>query len=915
MTDPKNKNQDADNLLDGLEEISPAGTPQPETPPDEELPDLSALFDEEPFNSPKTEGIPEQPDLIANEETTAAMAEASDSSDASGSFNILDESALNNAADLADASDVSGAMSDPDISDILESMGEVPGEGTTATRAAAGMLTSSSQDSSGDLELQESPNGPDSASVEDAIGITPTTIDEPPAPPKNKKIVKNDTGAASAPKGGRGGVLAGSMIGLVGGLAISQGLWLFGLELPPTIRQADPGHVAELKSLVQKGKDAGAKAAVLEGDLASAKQSAEEAAGKAKAEIEKHVADKKSLVGKLAEQADTHAALLKSEQAKGEKTLKETMAAAAKEVEDLKSTTKATMAKMEKDHESAKAESKANLDKAAAETAKEKSKANDLEMKLATEAKGWGMLASKLKSSGLGDPKPDAASVLPLVDKAVSLALVKDPAGEMRKLSLQMAEEKARLEKDIAAKTAQLQAQAEELARRRPPAESLEFWRPILQADFTESKLALEASKDAQLVLAKAPANSAEASKAKLIAAMAEASQGKLAEAKKQITGLPPLPAGPWTEALKSIEIRLASPSSVALAKARELKEVGKAPQAIELLSKANTSPLVDDPALPRLRAELALQLLETENPDMTKVELLANESAKAREALAFYVQGRILEAKGNSDGAGALFFRAIEAAKADDPMLIQYRLARIRRLRAMAGSPDLPTLRQDDMAALSAWLLVATTMVDAETLVVPDPREIARKREIRALLNDPKAPSLLKAQALLEDDQPLQALAKLQEHMARQKGASEPETVRLLASITKALESKGAGSDSLALSPQARRAEANRLYGKGKQLVLSGNSERAEETLNLAAKYAGKDVDARFVYFLGLAQLGQGDKASAERSFMRALELERKNLPSPREVSRALEEVQGPTRDTIDAIRYGSILAPGSFR
>ena len=155
---------------------------------------------------------------------------------------------------------------------------------------------------------------------------------------------------------------------------------------------------------------------------------------------------------------------------------------------------------------------------------------------------------------------------------------------------------------------------------------------------------------------------------------------------------------------------------------------------------------------------------------------------------------------------------------------------------------------------------------------------------------------------------------AKLQEHLA-QRGASEPETIRLLASITKALESKGAGSDALVLAPQARRDEANRLYGKGKQLVLAGKGEQAEETLNLAAKYAGKDIDARFIYFLGLAQWGQGDKASAERSFLRALELERRNLPSPREVSRSLEEIQGPVRDAIDAIRYGSVLAPGSFR
>ena len=163
-------------------------------------------------------------------------------------------------------------------------------------------------------------------------------------------------------------------------------------------------------------------------------------------------------------------------------------------------------------------------------------RATDLETKLATEAKSWGVLAGKLKSAGLGDPKAESGSIVPLVEKAVSLAMIKDPAGEIRKLSLQMADEKSRLEKDVASKSAQLQAQADELARRRPPAESLEFWRPLLQADLPDSKLTLEAVKDAQRVLAKAPADSPDAAKAKVVEALSEAAQGKLAEAKKRIT-------------------------------------------------------------------------------------------------------------------------------------------------------------------------------------------------------------------------------------------------------------------------------------------------------------------------------------------------------------------------------------------
>ena len=203
-------------------------------------------------------------------------------------------------------------------------------------------------------------------------------------------------------------------------------------------------------------------------------------------------------------------------------------------------------------------------------------------------------------------------------------------------------------------------------------------------------------------------------------------------------------------------------------------------------------------------------------------------------------------------------------------------------------------------------------TLVDAETLDVPDPRELARKREIRGILANPKTPLLVKASALLEDGQPLLALETLRVHMSKTLATREPDTLELMDRIIKALDSKQVTGQSLTLSPAARTAEAYRQFGKGKQLVLAGKFDIAEETLTSAIKYAGSDVDARFHYFLGLAQLGQADEKTAERNFLRALELERRSQPSARDVSRSLEEVQGPARESIDALRYGAVLPMG---
>lgn len=925
MTDPiqSNPHQDPDSeklheeVIEGLEELtldaeisdSPPVAPAPQL--EEPLPDLSALFEDEPL-TPAVPSDQEQTlgfyDDSPNEGISAQATSLGEGS--SGSFKVLDESGLNEAAGNADISDQIDASSDQDISDMLEGY---ESHGTTSARAANLSPSSSGSDSSGDIDFNTVSENVDSSNIDDVqLDIIPTSPGITPAsttPPKAGK--SKSPPKPSIPSGTKrsGGMLVGLLLGLLSGGAASQALWLYGIELPSDVRQADSTQIKALKDLSEL---ANTKAKGLESDLETLKTASEEASSKAKAGQDLLVSEKQVLVAKLTEQTNKSIQDIKIEQAKGEKALKEAMLAAAKELDDQKAAAKADLQKYEKDLDITKTEAKSALDKALAEGRKEKSRADEQATMVALHTKGLATIAEKLKTAGFGDSKTDPVALAPLVDKALAVAQMKDPAGEIRTLTTKMADEKARLEGEIAKRDTMVKKHLEDLGRRRHPAENMLMWRALLASGSVDSVHATEAAKDAMHVLAIAPTNSPEAVQAKIIATMADAARGKVTEAKAAVAGLTTsaASAGPgWAEVVKNLNDRLVSPAGLELAKARELAEFGKIDQAVAILKKAAASPLAGDPALPRLRAELALFLITADQKDLLQANVLADEASKANEALGYYVLGRLKESKGLTDEAGILFSQALKAAKETDPMLSQYRLARIRRLRGMAGNPAATAMMINDTQSLTTWLLIAMTLVDAEKLDVIDPLDSNIKKQIRAILADPKASPEEKAYALLMDDQPLQALEMLHANMSKTLGNRQPETLDLMSRILKKLEGKQATTQSLTLSPAARKTEAYRLYGKGKQQVLAGQFEIAEETLTAAIKYAGSDVDARFNYFLGLAQLGQGDPRTAERSFLRALEMERRSQPSAREVSRALEEVQGPARDRIDALRYGAVI------
>jgi len=97
----------------------------------------------------------------------------------------------------------------------------------------------------------------------------------------------------------------------------------------------------------------------------------------------------------------------------------------------------------------------------------------------------------------------------------------------------------------------------------------------------------------------------------------------------------------------------------------------------------------------------------------------------------------------------------------------------------------------------------------------------------------------------------------------------------------------------------------AEQVYAQGLENFWAGRYADAERDFGLAVRTAGTTGrDARYFYFLGLAQLGQGKRDEAQATFRQGGRLERDHRPSSRVVSNALERIQGQLRRTVDTYR-----------
>jgi tetratricopeptide (TPR) repeat protein len=103
--------------------------------------------------------------------------------------------------------------------------------------------------------------------------------------------------------------------------------------------------------------------------------------------------------------------------------------------------------------------------------------------------------------------------------------------------------------------------------------------------------------------------------------------------------------------------------------------------------------------------------------------------------------------------------------------------------------------------------------------------------------------------------------------------------------------------------------ALADAHYATGLGSYWSGRYADAEREFSEAISFAGKaGADARYYYYLGLAQLAQGQdrRDAALESFRRGSLLEKLSLPPSGAVSEALERVQGTARRLLNRERPG---------
>ena len=94
----------------------------------------------------------------------------------------------------------------------------------------------------------------------------------------------------------------------------------------------------------------------------------------------------------------------------------------------------------------------------------------------------------------------------------------------------------------------------------------------------------------------------------------------------------------------------------------------------------------------------------------------------------------------------------------------------------------------------------------------------------------------------------------------------------------------------------------AARDYNAGVRAYRAENFPKALASLESAVKL--DPVDARYWYYLGLAQFELGKKADAEASFKKGSDLEIRSQPSSKLVGEALERVQGAARKDLGEFR-----------
>ncbi|WP_143393635.1 tetratricopeptide repeat protein [Fimbriiglobus ruber] len=232
-----------------------------------------------------------------------------------------------------------------------------------------------------------------------------------------------------------------------------------------------------------------------------------------------------------------------------------------------------------------------------------------------------------------------------------------------------------------------------------------------------------------------------------------------------------------------------------------------------------------------------------------------------------------------------------------------------------LAAKKEADTLRADAEKAREAVAkaeVMATKAMDDAAKAVDAARGETKDAlaktaaEVKKAVDTTKAAAASEQAALkLKADEATQAAAKAQTETAQRVAQAEKDAALKLAQRdeeTRRLLADARAGIVVPLTSAELEAKvrAGQIYGAGVELYFESRYAEAETALARATQTDG--TDARFWYFLGLAQSAQGK--SPEAAFKRGVELENRNQPVAKLIAADLERVQGPARQALAAYR-----------
>lgn len=489
------------------------------------------------------------------------------------------------------------------------------------------------------------------------------------------------------------------------------------------------------------------------------------------------------------------------------------------------------------------------------------------------------------------------------------------------------AEKAAQAEKRLASTESALKEAAKQLedikyaqskqGRTQAPHQMMEIWLPLLAEARgpVNRSLAETAQRDARQVANDAAADNAARGRALAIEGLAFRSLGRFDDSRQALKKAldadktPPTP-GDWKFTAKQALQALSDPNTYYVPEARRLAAQGKLDQALSRLEEAlqvfpKTTPaggavLAERSAVRLAQAQAQGGSLNPSDPRLVEAIRDAKDAVAAgAPADGNYALGRCQEALGRIAEARQAYEQALSAHSELDTDGGKYRVALARLLVQMYG-PKIPgrsagrTGLWDPQAAFVA-MMTLTQYIEGEPRSSPELDRAVQLAD-EAIRAGNAEGYLIKALALAGQKRWTDAVLEYSTGLEKLSGS--PEQGRVLRYLMENHPSLRVPDGKQPPDVQA----AERYFDQGLRLYWSQRYADAEQQFAQAIR--NYDQDARYLYFLGLAQLAQDRRDQAAETFRKAGQLEQQGRPQSALVSAALERVQGTPRRTLNRYR-----------